>query len=197
MPGRLRAALNSVSMKTLLTLAGALATALVGAALAAPLPDAPESTEGFRNFDLPAEQRESFELSFEAVPLADKIDCFTGLAESEARRGNDVAVLVRYSDAGTIDVRNGSAFASDRALAYSANARYRVRMVVDMAKKTYSVFVAPAGQPEVALARNYAFRTGQGSAKSLGKMVLAGFKGANGFAGGHRVSGIALKPATP
>ena len=66
-----------------------------------------------------------------------------------------------------------------------------------MAKKTYSVFVTPAGQAEVALARNYAFRSGQGSVQSLGKLVLAGFKGASGFTGPHRISGISLKAVAP
>jgi hypothetical protein len=106
-----------------------------------------------------------------------------------------VAAIVRFNDSGAIDVRNGNAFAADRKLGYAAGKTYRIRMVVDMVKKTYSVFVAPAGEAEVALAKDYAFRSGQGSAKSLGKLVLAGFKGPNGFAGGHRVTSVSLKPA--
>jgi hypothetical protein len=180
-------------MRTLFRLAGALALTLAGAALAAPLPDTMESTEGFRSFDLPAAQTGSFELSFEATPLAGKIDCFTGIAESTPRRANDVAVLVRFNDSGAIDVRNGSSFAADQKLGYEAGRSYRVRIAVDMAKKIYSVFVAPAGGAEVALAKDYAFRSGQGSVQSLGKLVLAGYKGADGFAGGHRVSGVAVK----
>jgi hypothetical protein len=179
-------------MKTIFSLACALA--LAGAALAAPLPDTMESTEGFRSFDLPAAQAASFELAFEATPLAAKIDCFTGIAESTPRRANDVAVLVRFNDTGTIDVRNGSSFAADQKLGYAAGRSYRVRIAVDMTKKTYSVFVASAGGAEVALAKDYAFRSGQGSVQSLGKLVLAGYKGADGFAGGHRVSGVSVRP---
>jgi hypothetical protein len=182
-------------MKNFTRLACALALALAGAAAAAPIPEPQQSAEGIRSLDLPAQQKGSFELSFEATPLADKIDCFTGIAESAPRRAADVAVIVRFNDTGTIDVRNGNAFAADRKLGYSAGKPYRIRMVVDMAKKTYSVFVAPAGEAEVALATNYAFRAGQGSVQSLGKLVLAGYKGSNGFAGGHRVTGISLKPA--
>jgi hypothetical protein len=32
---------------------------------------------------------------------------------------------------------------------------------------------------------------------SLAKLVLAGYRGSSGFAGGHRISGISLKAATP
>ena len=176
----------------------ALALSFAGASWAAPIPEPQESAAGFKSFDLPEEQKGSFELSFDAMPLADKIDVFTRISASTPRMAADVAAIVRFNDTGTIDARNGGAFATDQVLGYSANQAYRVRMVIDMAKKTYSVFVAPAGQPEVALAKNYAFRTGQGSVQSLGKLVLAGFKGQNGFTGPHRISGISLKAvATP
>ena len=180
-------------MKPLPGFACALALTLAGAAAAAPIPEPQQSTEGFRSFDLPEVQKESFELSFEATPLADKIDCFTGIAESEPRRAADVAAIVRFNDTGTIDVRNGNSFAADQKLGYAAGKTYRIRVAVDMAKKTYSVFVAAAGGAEAVLAKDYAFRRGQGSVQSLGKLVLAGYKGATGFAGGHRVAGVAVK----
>ena len=183
-------------MKNLFAFACVLALSLAGtAAVSAPFPEPQQSIEGIRSFDLPAAQKGSFELSFDATPLADKIDCFTGVAESTPRRANEVAVIVRFNESGFIDARDGNSFAADQKLGYGSGKTYRIRMEVDMAKKTYSVFVAPAGEAEVALARNFAFRSGQGSVQSLGQLVLAGFKGPNGFAGGHRVSGFALKPA--
>lgn len=171
------------------------AFALAGTAGAAPIPEPQESVQGFKSFDLSEAQQGSFELAFDAMPLADKIDCFTGIAADTPRMAADVAAIVRFNDNGTIDVRNGGVFAADQKLGYSANKVYRVRMLVDMAKKTYSVFVTPAGEAEVALAKDFAFRSGQGSVKSLAKLVLAGYKGSYGFAGGHRISGISLKPA--
>lgn len=175
----------------------AAALSLLGTAWAAPIPEPQESAQGFKSFDLPEEQTASFELSFDAMPLANKVDVFTGIAASAPRMAADVAAIVRFNETGTIDARNGGIFAADQSLAYSANQLYRVRMVVDMAKKTYSVFVTAPGQPEVALAKNFAFRSGQGSVKSLGKLVLAGFKGPNGFTGPHRISGISLKAVAP
>lgn len=171
-----------------------LVLSMFGAAWAGPIPETQDSTMGLSSFDLPAEQTGSFELSFDATPLADKMDGFTGIAAMAPRKAADVAAIVRFNDAGAIDVRDGGVFRADQSLGYSANKAYRVRMVIDVASKTYSVFVTPAGQSEVALAKNYAFRSQQAEVKSLGKIVLAGFKGSDGFyRGAHRVSGVSLK----
>jgi hypothetical protein len=171
-----------------------LALSLSGAAWAGPIPEAQESTIGFSSFDLPAEQTGSFEVSFDATPLADNIDVFTGVSAMAASTGADVAAIVRFNNTGTIDVRNGSAFSADQALGYAAGKVYRMRMLVNVASRTYSVFVTPPGQPEVALAKNYAFRSQQAAVKSLNKIVLAGFKGSDGlFKGPHRIAGVSLK----
>jgi hypothetical protein len=171
-----------------------LALCLPGAAWAGPIPEAQESAMGFSSFDLPAEQTGSFEVSFDATPLADRIDVFTGLSAVAPRTAADVAAIVRFNDTGTVDVRNGGAFRADQVLGYSANKVYRVRMVIDVAKNTYSVFVTPPGQPEISLARNYAFRTQRAAVQSLNKIVLAGFKGSNGFfTGPHRIAGVSVK----
>ena len=181
-------------MRGFLGLAWALVMALP--AWAAPIPEPQESAQGFKSFDLPEVQKGAFEFAFDAVPTADRIDCFTGISADTPRMAADVAAIVRFNDNGTIDVRNGAVFAADQKLGYSAGKVYRVRMLIDIPKKTYSVFVTPAGGAEVALAKDYAFRSGQGSVQSLAKLVLAGYKGASGFAGGHRISGISLKPVS-
>lgn len=171
-----------------------LALSMAGAAWAGPIPEGQESALGFRSFDLPAEQTGSFEVSFDATPLADKIDGFTGLSASAPREAGDVAAIVRFNEQGTIDVRHGGAFRADQSLGYSANQSYRVRMVIDVKSRTYSVFVTPPGQPEISLAKNYAFRSTQAGVQVLGKIVLAGYKGADGlFKGPHRINGVALK----
>ena len=172
------------------------ALCLPGIAWPGPMPETQDSALGLRSFDLPAEQTGSFEVSFDATPLADKIDCFTGISAKAPRQASDVAAIVRFNDAGTIDVRNGNQFRADQPLDYSSNKVYRVRMVIDVASRTYSVFVTPAGQPEVPLAKNYAFRSQQSGVTSLGQIVLAGFKDPNGyFNGAHRVARVSLKPA--
>lgn len=163
-------------------------------AWAGPFPESQDSALGLQSFDLPAEQAGSFEVSFDATPLADKIDAFTGIAAKAPKIASDVAAIVRFNDAGKIDVRNGNQFRADQALDYAANKVYRVRMVINVASRTYSVFVTPAGQPEVPLAKNYAFRSQQSGVTSLGQIVLAGFTDRNGyFNGAHRVARVSLK----
>jgi hypothetical protein len=171
-----------------------LALSLAGAAWAGPIPEGQQSALGFQSFDLPAEQTRAFEMSFDATPLADKIDVFTGVAAADPKVANDVAAMVRFNESGTIDVRNGGTFRADQTLNYSAGKTYRMRMVVDLPKKTYSVFVTPPGQPEVAIAKDYAFRSQQSSVQVLRKIVLAGFNQKNWpFTGPHRVNGVAVK----
>jgi hypothetical protein len=163
---------------------------------AGPMPEAQESALGFQSFDLPAEQSGKFEMAFDATPLADKIDVFTGIAAADPKIANDVAAMVRFNEQGSIDVRNAGVFKADQSVGYSAGKVYRVRMLVDVPKKTYSVFVTAPGQPEAAIARDYAFRSQQSSVQVLRKIVLAGFKAKNEpFTGPHRVSGVSVKAA--
>ena len=172
----------------------AIALSLLGTAWAGPIPEGQESAVGFRSFDLPAEQTGSFEATFDVTPLADNIDCFTGFSAADPRSASDVAAIVRFYDSGKIDVRNGGSFVADQAMGYSANKVYRVRMVVNVASKRYSVYVAPAGQPEVLLAKDFHFRSQQANVQSLKKIVLAGYAGSDGFfKGALRVSGFSLK----
>lgn len=181
-------------MKFLQAAVAAVALSLAGGAWAGPIPEGQESAVGFRTFDLPAEQTGTFEASFDVTPLADKIDCFTGFSAAVPRNASDVAAIVRFNDSGKIDVRNGGSFMADQALGYAANKVYRLRMVINVASKKYSVFVTPAGQPEVQLARDFSFRSQQANVQSLRKIVLAGYTGSDGFfTGPHRVSGLAVK----
>ncbi len=181
-------------MNILQAIVSALALSLAAATWAGPIPEQQDSAMGFRTFDLPAEQTGAFEASFDVTPLADKIDGFTGFSAMAPRTANDVAAMVRFNETGSIDVRNGGFFRADQVVGYSANKVYRVRMVIDVASRTYSVFVTPAGQPEVALAKNYAFRSQQAGVKTLSKIVLAGFADSGGFfRGPHRVTGVSMK----
>jgi unsaturated chondroitin disaccharide hydrolase len=177
-------------MNTLTRIILAAALSIAGAASADPIPQKIESKVGYKAYDLPAAQTGTFELVFDATPMAERIDGFAGVSASVPYRPSEVAVIVRFSPTGVIDARNGANFASDQVLNYAANKSYHVRVVVDTAKKTYSVFVASAGEPEVALAKNYAFRDGQGSVRSLEKFVLASFRGS---AAPLQVSGVSLK----
>jgi len=185
-------------MKILQAVFSVLALSIAGSAWAGPIPDGQQSAVGLNSFDLPAEQTGTFEVTFDATPLAEKIDSFTGIAAITASKAADVAAIVRFNDSGTIDARNGGAFKADQTVRYSANQAYRVRMVIDVTSRKYSTFVTPPGQAEVLLAKDYAFRSQQSAVKVLSKVVLAGFKSPDGFFNGaHRVTGFALKAVSP
>src|SRR6185369_1999483 len=128
-------------MNLIRTLCYAFALSLPVIAWAGPIPENQESAMGLKSFDLPAPQTGTFEVSFDATPLADKIDVFTGISSAAARTASEVSAIVRFNDEGSIDVRNSAAFRADAVLPYSANKTYRVRMVIDVAGNTYSVFV--------------------------------------------------------
>jgi hypothetical protein len=55
---------------------------------------------------------------------------------------------------------------------YTAETRYRFRLVVDVAQHTYSIFVRPEGGTEQTLATNYAVRTSQQDVPSLDTWAL-------------------------
>ena len=162
-----------------------IALCVSGAAWAGPIPENQESGGGIRTFDLPAALTGAVEVTFDATPLADKMDGFTGISEAEPRKGRDVAAMVRFSDKGIMDVPDRNAFRSDQTIRYSANKVYRVRMVIDVPSRKYSVFVTPPGEAEVLLASKYEFRNHRTA--PLNTFVVAGYDGK------HRVSGVSLK----
>src|SRR5262245_59585187 len=59
---------------------------------------------------------------------------------------------------GTFVVRDSREYKSDLKMAYTPNLLYHVRFEVDVPADRYSVFVAPPGGKEAAVAANYAFR---------------------------------------
>ena len=127
----------------------------------------PASAQTWTDAALPAHSG-VFTISFDAVPSVVGQDTVIGLSKGVAAQYTDLAAIVRFNNTGHIDVRNGGTYAAKVSLAYAAKAKYLVRMVVDVPTHTYSVFVTPPGQAEVALAQNYAFRTEQATVSSLG-----------------------------
>jgi hypothetical protein len=72
----------------------------------------------------------------------------------------DLEVAARFNPSGNIDARNGSAFTAVTTIPYAAGSIYHFRAVVNVPTATYSIYVTPPGQSEIAIGTNYAFRTG-------------------------------------
>jgi len=77
-----------------------------------------------------------------------------------------MGVIVLFSAAGTIQVRNGSTYTSDVTYPYTLGTAYHLTITVNLAAHTYTVAVTAAGTMQV-IATNYAFRTEQAGATNL------------------------------
>ncbi|NLF30603.1 MAG: hypothetical protein GX591_06915, partial [Planctomycetes bacterium] len=133
-------------------------------------------------------QTGTFTCEFDAVPNTSGIDAVTGLSSGIGDWWTDLACIVRFNTSNRIDVRNGSSYAADATVAYTASATYHVRMVVNVSNHTYSVYVTPPGQSEITLASGYAFRTEQQSITSIDHWTL----NAGNSVGTHTVSSLTL-----
>jgi uncharacterized protein YjdB len=108
-----------------------------------------------------------FTARFDATPAGAGLDGVVGLAPAPAAAYADLAAIIRFSTAGTIDARDGSTYRARQVVSYAAGTRYAVRLAVDVAARSYSAFVAAPGGTEDTIALGYAFRSEQGAAAAL------------------------------
>ena len=165
-------------------------TAAVTVVTAPPAPTCQTSSLTMVNTAFAA-QTGSFTVQFDATPNSAPIDAVTGLSQGAAAGYADLAVLVRFSDVGTIDARNGSVYAAASAIPYTAGTSYHFRLVVDVAAHTFSAYVTPAGGTEATIGTNYAFRTEQSAVTALANWAL------RAGTGSHTVCDFTLGAGTP
>jgi fibronectin type 3 domain-containing protein len=114
-----------------------------------------------------ASQGGSFEATFDAVPAALGTDSVIGLSGGAAGAYSDLAAIVRFNPSGTIDARNGGAYAAQNSVTYVAGTSYHFRLEVNVATHQYDVYVTPQGSSEVLLGQGYAFRSEQSAVANL------------------------------
>jgi hypothetical protein len=112
-------------------------------------------------------QTGQFTAEFDASADRAGTDAVVGLSKGNASSYDHLAAIVRFNEAGTIDARNGNTYAAAAQVAYEPGTKYHFRMVVDVAKRQYDVYVTPAGGSEVLLANDFAFRSSQSGVTSL------------------------------
>jgi hypothetical protein len=108
-----------------------------------------------------------FTVSYSATPSRASMTGMVGLSLNAASAQTSLAVIVRFSSTGVIDVRNGGNFTAATSYPYSAGTQYAFQLAINPATKRYSVFVTAPGGTQVQLANNYAFRTSQSGVSSL------------------------------
>jgi len=161
----------------------------------------------WQNMAFPS-QTGTFEVLFQASPsaAAPLSNALAGISQNSASAESDLAVAVRFNNAGFIDAINGGTYAAASQIAYDPGTSYSFRFLINLNTHTYSAYVTPLGDIEQVVALNYAFRTEQASVASLdhldastatGSMTistfLAGLAGApdfylappNGLSGGN------------
>jgi hypothetical protein len=122
------------------------------------------------NNELIPQQTGTFHIVFAFVPdepSGGSIDAVIGLSQGAATNFTDLGPIVRFSPAGSLDVRNGSAYAADAAFSYRAGETYQIRMDVDLARHRYSVAAEENGGRTTQLAYDYGFRAEQANLSQL------------------------------
>ena len=92
-----------------------------------------------------------------ATPSAGDLDAVHGVTLGNADAFGDLAANFRFAPNGVLDARDADRYRADQTLPYAAGEPQRVRIVADLASRTYSVHVWQAETP-YELARNYRFR---------------------------------------
>jgi hypothetical protein len=97
------------------------------------------------------------------------MDAVFGVASGPVDSFNDFAASVRFWTDGTIQARDGDAYRAEVRSTYEVGVDYRLRFVINVPSRTYSVFLVDPDLPPgaVELAHDYRFRPQQAGAASL------------------------------
>jgi hypothetical protein len=138
------------------------------------------------------EQTASFTVELDAAPSADRLDAVVGLSAAEAGSFTELAAIVRFNDAGMIDVRDGSGYRADVPYPYTAGHLYHVQINVVVTAHTYSVAVRDGSADYTTIATAYVFRTEQASVNRLNHVAGT----VDSTAGSLEVCGVSVNLAT-
>ncbi|MDD5304237.1 MAG: fibronectin type III domain-containing protein, partial [Elusimicrobia bacterium] len=138
------------------------------------------------NAALPS-QTGTFGVEFDAAPGMKNMDGVIGLSNGAAAAYTSLAAAVRFNNAGTIDARNGGAFAAVAAIPYIAGLTYHFRLAVSVPAHAYSAYVKQGANAEQLIGGSYAFRIEQNTATALNNLGLFSATGS------EQVCGAAVK----
>lgn len=124
------------------------------------------STAAWQNVTF-VNQTGTFEAKFDATPNTADMDGVVGLSNGSASDFTNLAAIVRFNNSGSIDARNGGAYAAASSIPYTPGTIYHFRLDVNVANHTYSAYVTPNGGSEVLIGSNYSFRVEQATVAQL------------------------------
>ena len=112
-------------------------------------------------------QTGTFTAEWDATPSTALNNSNVGLSLGPQSAFTGLAIAGRFNPTGQIDARNGGVFAAAANLNYAAGVKYHFRADVNVPAKTYSIYVTPAGDSEITIGTNFAFRSEQATVASL------------------------------
>ena len=129
------------------------------------------SNQDFTSFSVP-QQTTTFPWIFRVVPGTTTNGTVIGLSPNVVDAYDDMGVIVRFTQTGTVDARNGANYENSAAFSYSAGTTYDVGVIVNLSAHTYTVTVTPLGGSTTTLlttggSANFGFRTEQAAATEL------------------------------
>jgi len=142
-------------------------SALLTIKAAVPPPGCLLSSANWVNVPLTQVQSGSFRMQFDSTPAASNMDGVVGLSSKPAAAYTDLAAAVRFNPGGTIDARNGAAFAAATAISYTPGIVYHFILDINVAAHTYDAYVV-INSVQTAIGSKLAFRTEQVAVASLG-----------------------------
>ncbi|HYP26616.1 MAG TPA: DNRLRE domain-containing protein [Blastocatellia bacterium] len=133
--------------------------------LTATYPSAQWQNESF------APQSGIFTAEADVTPAAASIDAAWSVSNGPQTTWDGLAATVIFYTDNLIHAINGSSY-TPGGIAYTPNQTYHLRMVIDLPRARYSVFVTPPGGSEQLLGSDLAFRTTQASVSTLSNWNL-------------------------
>ena len=110
----------------------------------------------------------AFTAEFDATPSAVNVDEVMGFSSgAPGQQFTNLEAIARFFTNGVIEARDGATYTADNPVTYSAGTSYHFKFDIDVASRTYSVYVTPSGGSQITLASNYAFRSDAPAVSSL------------------------------
>lgn len=129
------------------------------------------TSTGFVNIALPTDTN-LFTCDFDVVPEIGNLDASVGISNGPASAYINLACIFHFNAAGTLDVRNGGAYAASSSISYSGGQKFHVQMSGSILSGTYGVVVTPFGLGTTSIASGYAFRTEQTGVTQLNNFCI-------------------------
>lgn len=147
-------------------------------------------------------QKGRFTSTVDITPAASDRPQLVGLSQGAKARAEDFAALLRFGADGQVQARNGATFTTLRRLRYHGDVTYRVRFDVDLAARTYSVWVQRHNperrRPFVPVAKGFALGAAVAQLDTLGVQQAQGEQPVDaGTADPLQACALAVTPPAP